>query len=722
MIRYWKPEGKAVWRPYQADKRPPKRARYATILSLSEEWNENATIAYSGPFYTDFDGDIDRVLTDMRTALRTLELNYDVPLDSLFCYFTGGRGFHALVPQRLFNTEPDSLLPLIYKRMAYKMFNLTTVDMSIYSGKRGRMWRIVNRRRPNGNYKIPVTITEIFDQSADWFVKKCAAPRTRFTYPDQDDFEIVEPLARLFKQCKLRVQEEQKNFEKDPVTTEQIAGVNSNTPCMVAMSEVKKLRKPEIFNRYAMVLAGYLQAKPDIDFFNDFLSFNFNDSEHYDTPQQRKEHIVSLKRYFSKGEYAFSCDYVRALNGIKFDCTRCPLYISPQPSVKSSKYTLCDIKEMFQEYMLLNKESLEMIDVALAAIISIFLPDDPVWLLIVAPPASAKTELINAISTIDHTYMISEYTPKTMASGKSGETALLEKLKPLKTLLFKDFTSILEMRSEDKAAIFAQLRELYDGYYRKIHGNAKVVEWRGKLGIIAAVTEIIDTQYKISKILGERFIQYRLEEPDPVDVARIALKSSGKEEAVRKKIKQAVKSYVASRDISAPVELEERFGNEIVDLAVFAVKTRTTTVRDWRHHVELIPHSEGPARLAKQLKVMAQSLALIQKKSSVDQPIMRIIRKIAFDSITSLKQSIVSTLCENGVSNLTTAQLAEKVGYPPSTVKEVAQDLVGQQILFVELTDNEIDASKPYVWSLGVWGEYFKKQLFRENDADDIPF
>ena len=119
---------------------------------------------------------------------------------------------------------------------------------------------------------------------------------------------------------------------------------------------------------------------------------------------------------------------------------------------------------------------------------------------------------------------------------------------------------------------------------------------------------------------------------------------------------------------------------------------------------------------------MAQSLALIRKTSSVDQPIMRIIRKIAFDSITSLKQSIVLTLCQNGLAELTTGQLGEKVGYPPSTVIEAAQDLVGQQILFVDLTSNEEDPKKSYNWSLGKWGNFFKKHLFMKNNDNEIPF
>ena len=154
MIRYWKPEGKAIWKSYPAEEKLTKRARYCTVLALSEEWDEDKTITYAGPLYFDFDGELDPVLNNVRTALRTLELNYEVPLDWINCFFTGGRGFHLSLNMKLFASTDEALLSQIYKRMAYELFNLPTLDMSVYSGKRGRMWRIVNRKRSNGNFKI----------------------------------------------------------------------------------------------------------------------------------------------------------------------------------------------------------------------------------------------------------------------------------------------------------------------------------------------------------------------------------------------------------------------------------------------------------------------------------------------------------------------------------------------------------------------------------------
>jgi len=584
------------------------------------------------------------------------------------------------------------------------------------------MWRIANRRRPEGTFKIPVTTKEIFEYSAEWFQEKSRGTRTNLKQADPAEFLPIKPLADLFQQCKKKVEEEQNTINLDPVTTEQIHKLKDHPDCMIQLAKVTKLKKPTIFNRYAMVLAGYLAGKPEaIDLFKDFINYNFHDSDHYNTPEARTTHIQSLVRYFQSSEYAFGCEYVRTLKPLDPKCHKCPLYQVAHEGPIHTDITLPEIRKMYQEYMKIRDDDLKMVDVTIAAAYSIQYPDDPVWMFIVAPPSSAKTELINSVSELPHIYEISEYTPKTMASGKHGKTALLENIKPVTTLLFKDFTTILEMRHEDKGTIFGQLRDIYDGKYNKPTGSGKVINWKGRLGILGAVTEIIDVQYKISSLLGERFLYYRLEEQDPIDAAHMAFRMSGKEKPIREKIKQAVKEYVASLNIETTIDFSDDYEEEIIQLAIFAVRTRAGVIRDWKRQIEMILHPEAPMRITKQMKCLAKALALIQKKTSVDESIMNIIRKVAFDSISTLKSRIVIELCKS--NPLTTIQLAEAVGYPPNTVKEAGHELVGHGILFCELTDHEINQSKPYLWSLGYWGEQFKEHLFSKfDDQQDLPF
>jgi hypothetical protein len=103
-----------------------------------------------------------------------------------------------------------------------------------------------------------------------------------------------------------------------------------------------------------------------------------------------------------------------------------------------------------------------------------------VWLLIVAPSGGTKTELIRSVKNYPGMYTLSSLTSKTLISGKIHKNkegdqevkvfGLAQKLNG-QVLLIKDFTIILDLPAAERGEIFAQLRDLYDGYIEKGFGN-----------------------------------------------------------------------------------------------------------------------------------------------------------------------------------------------------------------------------------------------------------
>lgn len=67
-------------------------------------------------------------------------------------------------------------LPLIYREMALGMI-VPTLDMRIYSTRRGRMWRVPNVQRSNGKYKVPISLDEAMDMTAETYEQVCSEPR-----------------------------------------------------------------------------------------------------------------------------------------------------------------------------------------------------------------------------------------------------------------------------------------------------------------------------------------------------------------------------------------------------------------------------------------------------------------------------------------------------------------------------------------------------------------
>jgi hypothetical protein len=171
-----------------------------------------------------------------------------------------------------------------------------------------------------------------------------------------------------------------------------------------------------------------------------------------------------------------------------------------------------EVHDAFAEWLALpdpdhGGHPFDTVDLALATVVANRLDGDPLWLFLVAPPSSGKTETLMSLVDTEDVYPLNNLTPATFISGyeQKGEDASLLPKVDGKTIVMKDFTSILTMHRDARAEILSQLREIYDGAYSKDFGNGKHVEWRGKVGLLAGVTPVIDREYAFNAALGERF-------------------------------------------------------------------------------------------------------------------------------------------------------------------------------------------------------------------------
>lgn len=103
--------------------------------------------------------------------LQEAELN----LRSVGLFASGKKGFHVIVPIEVFLAKPPKTgsqhLPAIFKEIAIDLF-VDTLDLRVYTARRGRMLRTVNVKREGaGGYKVPLTVEEAFNMTvADYSV------------------------------------------------------------------------------------------------------------------------------------------------------------------------------------------------------------------------------------------------------------------------------------------------------------------------------------------------------------------------------------------------------------------------------------------------------------------------------------------------------------------------------------------------------------------------
>lgn len=359
--------------------------------------------------------------------------------------------------------------------------------------------------------------------------------------------------------------------------------------------------------------------------------------------------------------------------------------IKPNASLTSSPVSgvsFSDVENTINKWLFLEDKG--VIKTVIGTVIANRLPGDPVWLFLVSSSGGAKTELIRGLNKVDFIYHLSELTPQTFVSGDKGnkKASLLLRL-PIETILtLKDFTTILSMHRDNKQAILSQLREIYDGYYRKEFGTGESVTWQGKLGFIAGVTPILDTHYSVSQVLGERFVQYKLKHNDEITLVKKAINNRGKEAEMREEISGVVANFLNPLKIpptlpTPPEELKERINY----LSIFCVRARSGVIRDsfYTREVDLIPDPELPTRFPKQLLTLAVAFSLINGGEFSDDD-YHLLYKIGLDSIPQKRRLILEILKEVN-DYLETAEIAGKIGYPTNTTRRTLEDLHGLKLL-----------------------------------------
>lgn len=374
------------------------------------------------------------------------------------------------------------------------------------------------------------------------------------------------------------------------------------------------------------------------------------------------------------------------------------------------RVTLNDIQNRTSEIFLLEDQNI--VDVQAMMLISHYLPLDPIWLSLVAPSSGGKTEFINALSEIPVVYSLSTLTGKTFISGAQGapgvETSLLFKLTN-HIIAFKDLTSILNEQKDDRTAIMGQLREIYDGSYKKDFGTGRTVEWKGRITLLAGCTYSIHTLRQNYAAMGERILLYNIIQPSGEEQAIRAMENqeSGKfkedreglahlwaewhadmtEKLMEKTMTEDGKELLVLKDKLPTTGPEMKKG--LAELAEFSTRARSEVERDWRSATKEMTEAhdpEMPGRMSSQLMNASLSFMLLTKLETgtfkLTDKHKKIVETIALDSITKIKRKALTWLAKYDVIH--TSGLAVKMGFPTATVRRCLEDLAALNVIHRE--------------------------------------
>jgi len=351
--------------------------------------------------------------------------------------------------------------------------------------------------------------------------------------------------------------------------------------------------------------------------------------------------------------------------------------------------TPCEIDQTlkcFERWLILPSKTPLL--AVLGAVAANYLPGDPVWLGVVAPPSSAKTEILNSISMLPDVVPIATLTVGALLSGTSKKNrdkgtkgGLLRAIDKFGIASLKDFGSILSMHTETRAEVLAALREIYDGAWTRHVGTdgGRTLHWSGKLGLVFGSTPAIDAYHAVVGSLGDRWLLSRMAPVTGKQQFGQALKHGGATVAqMRKELAESVAALFAGRK-SEPQQISDEEADEVGDTIALAVRLRGAIARDGRtREIEAIYGAEGTARIGLSLVQLLNGLDVLGVERTTA---MNVVLSVAMDSVPPIRRRAYEAVCKyNNLEKYPdgppeTKDIALELGLPTTTARRALEDL-----------------------------------------------
>jgi len=362
-----------------------------------------------------------------------------------------------------------------------------------------------------------------------------------------------------------------------------------------------------------------------------------------------------------------------------------------------------------------SPHSHDVIELALATAISHQLVGEKLlWLLIVGPPSSDKTQTAIAIKDAPHVFHLDTLTENSFISGfvsPDGRAAqdLLGELDG-RCLTIKDLNALFSLHPDKVAKVLGDLTAIYDEEFAKWTGTRGEVRYAARFSFIGCVTPLtLAHHHRYMSMIGARFLSYRVAELDAEAVESGFDTIWASKGESRNRLRELASAYAAQlhHQLSEGMRLPT-FSYSAMQtlngLARFlahgraAVRTqradittdsgRTMTVYDI---VEV--QREEPFRALLQLRVLAMALAIVHQRSEVTKHELELCRRVVLSSMPYDRSLILglfqkpSHLTQN--YGLTRKAAAEGIGKARNQAVRLLTELEAIDILRGEKTHDD---------------------------------
>lgn len=368
----------------------------------------------------------------------------------------------------------------------------------------------------------------------------------------------------------------------------------------------------------------------------------------------------------------------------------CPLYndITPDdglpPVPQEAIEGVCNIEDVysvFKKYLHIEEDY--AIDAPFCALLGNFASGEPDIIGIVGASGSYKTEMLRTFGESENQfiYPISSLTEHTFVSGlrmNQDTVPLLRK----RAVIIKDLTTLLSKKEDIRAGIFADFRELTDGYIKKEFGSGVKKEYHDiHSSIIFASTPAIERYYSMYSNLGARMLFVR-PRGDPVMARLKAQDNRYILEVMREELHRVAMKFISGMthlfETLDPPTIPDVLKQTIGEWCDFLAIARTSIHHDYKGEMDEIPVPEFPTRLFNTIMKLTQIHAIMHERDTLNDDDRSFARRIVSDNIP--RDRALAMVVLKGTYE-TTPILAKTVGLSNGQMSRILDELTALGIV-----------------------------------------
>jgi len=315
-------------------------------------------------------------------------------------------------------------------------------------------------------------------------------------------------------------------------------------------------------------------------------------------------------------------------------------------------------------------EDTKRLDIVLATALSNRLEGIPIWLILVGASGDMKSVQLNALMG-EESYVLHNLTSKTLVNGyknKKEHPDLAPKING-KVVIVPDMAQILKLPPAEKAELWGQLRDLYDGFAGKESGQGSSAKYKGlKITLLAGSTPAIDGQILVHQDLGTRELIYRTSgNKNKEKVMEKCFENEENEKEIAGELKKVTSEFLGDIKISRNY-ISKEILDKLKGLATYISYMRATADFDqYANELRNDVFPEEPTRIAKQLKRLFICLTSLAEDYPEERA-LEILNILAKSSSFRNRVNVLNFLlkCHEEVS---TSGISEVLKVGKSTVK-----------------------------------------------------